>query len=862
MFGTGPRWRPGIKAKLYGAAVLSIIAVVMLSVASIHFARLTDIAADRFYYEGFEGVENSTRLHALLEQHRRIVESAPAEVDRERLDASRRSMGERNGQLDKLLSDLVERKSDPTIDAIESELAKKTPELMAAGEEVISYAYDFAHDKAVEAAIAYAATADEFERLLGDYRRRQLTLAHAAVLNLSQNARQLSLWVIFSALIALLLIGPVGLTVTRGVLGRLARITNYMTRLASQATPEEVPSRNDLDEVGNMARAVQVFKENGAELLERKRQLEEATLHRNVALNNMAHGLCMFDAKQQLIICNGRYASMYQLPPELTNAGTHLRAILDYRRLHGNLGERPEETLATLSATGPNNSVSFTKNLSDGRAISISRQMMHDGGWVAVHEDITERRRSEAQIAHLAHHDHLTNLPNRVFLREQLDDAVRHLQRGRKFAILCLDLDRFKGVNDSLGHPVGDALLKAVGKRLQECVQASDFVARLGGDEFAVIQSGVHRAEDCSDLAQRIIDSVSEPYLIEGHQAIVGASIGIAIAPVDGTSPDQLLKNADLAMYQAKADGRGAYRLFEPQMDAFIQQRRALELDLRHALSMNQLKLYYQPIVDTKLGKVIGFEALMRWFHPERGEVPPSEFVRLAEETGLISPLGEWVVRSACAEARNWSEHISVAVNLSSVQLKNVNLPQVILSALATVGLPASRLELEITESVLLENDTKTLAMLNQLRSLGVRIAMDDFGTGYSSLSYLQSFPLDKMKIDQSFIRNLTTKPEARAIVRAITSLARAFNIRVVAEGVETAEQVQILEAEGCTEFQGYYFGRPQPPETISGAISECGRVLNGPDDQSSEAPVVVRLPRPNDLNPRPKPLINRKRIS
>jgi EAL domain-containing protein (putative c-di-GMP-specific phosphodiesterase class I) len=297
-------------------------------------------------------------------------------------------------------------------------------------------------------------------------------------------------------------------------------------------------------------------------------------------------------------------------------------------------------------------------------------------------------------------------------------------------------------------------------------------------------------------------------------------------------------------------------------MDAFIQQRRALELDLRHALSMNQLRLYYQPVVDTKLGKVIGFEALMRWFHPVRGEIPPTEFIRLAEETGLISPLGEWVLRSACAEACRWPDHISVAVNLSSVQLKNVNLPQVILSALATVGLPASRLEVEITESVLLENDTKTLVMLNQLRSLGVRIAMDDFGTGYSSLSYLQSFPLDKMKIDQSFIRNLTTKPEARAIVRAITSLARAFHIRVVAEGVETAEQLQILEAEGCTEFQGYFFGRPQPPETILGIISECGHVLTRRDDQTADAPAVVRMARPNDLNPRSLTLNNRKRIS
>jgi diguanylate cyclase (GGDEF)-like protein len=820
------KWRIGIRAKLYCAAVLSTIAVAVLTVASFHFARVTDVAADRLYHEGFEGVENSTQLQSLLEQHRRIVESAPAEVDRKHLEASQRAMIEKSSQLSTLLKDLVVRVSDPKVDAIETEMAAKLPKLIERAQNVLFYATNFAQDKAIDSATEYARTADEFEQLIRDYRARRMSLADAAVLTLSESARTLTLWVSFSALTALLLIGPIGLTITRGVLSRIERITSYMSRLASHEVTEAVPSRGDRDEVGDMARAVQVFRDNGTELLERKSQLEQANLHRDVALNNMTHGLCMFDAKQRLIICNGRYAEMYGLPPELTKPGATLREILEYRMAHGMLGERPEQAIADLSRMADTNVNNSVKEMPDGRIISISRQAKPDGGWVAVHEDVTERRQSEARIAHLARHDQLTDLPNRVFFREELDDAVHHLRRGRHFAVHCLDLDRFKGVNDSLGHPVGDALLRAVGDRLRNCVQTSDFVARLGGDEFAVIQVGVGRPEDCSNLASRIIDTISEPYSIDGHQVIVGASVGIALAPADGTSADQLLKNADLAMYRAKAEGRGAYRLFEPEMDALIQARRALELDLRHALSSNQLQLYYQPLVDTKLGAVTGLEALLRWFHPRLGEIPPSEFIPLAEETGLISSLGEWIFRSACAEACKWPRHIRVAVNLSSVQVRNGNIAQVILGALAASGLPASRLEIEITESVLLENDAKTLSMLNQLRSLGIRIAMDDFGTGYSSLSYLRSFPLDKIKIDRSFIRDLATKSEARAIVRAITSLARALNISVVAEGVETAEQLKIVQAEGCTEIQGYFFSRPRPAAEIGEIISRCDKMM------------------------------------
>jgi diguanylate cyclase (GGDEF)-like protein len=463
--------------------------------------------------------------------------------------------------------------------------------------------------------------------------------------------------------------------------------------------------------------------------------------------------------------------------------------------------------------------------LPDGRTISIAHQTMPDGGWVAVYENITERRQAEARIEHLARHDQLTNLPNRVFFRAELDEAVERLKRGQSFAVHCIDLDKFKIINDTLGHPVGDELLRAVSSRLRDCLQASDFVARLGGDEFAIVQSDVERPEDCTNLARRIIDVVSAPYILESHHLVIGASIGIAIASGKEADPDQLLKNADLAMYRAKSDGRGAYRIFEQEMDARIQARREMERDLRHALDAGEIELYFQPIVNPARG-VVAFEALVRWFHPKDGEVPPNKFIPLAEENGLIGPLGEWIFRSACAEATKWPSEISVAVNLSSAQIKLGNIGQTILSALANSGLAASRLEIEITESVLLDNDARTLALFNQLRTLGVRIALDDFGTGYSSLSYLRNLPVDKIKIDQSFIRDVVEKPEARAIVKAIVSLANALNIGVVAEGVETAQQWDIVQAEGCQQIQGYFLSRAHPATAVKSVIARCRKIV------------------------------------
>ncbi len=553
-----------------------------------------------------------------------------------------------------------------------------------------------------------------------------------------------------------------------------------------------------------------------AELRQREQELEAQNLRFDAAINNMSQGLIMFDAEANMVICNQRYMEMYDLSPEVVKPGCSLRDLLIHRRATNTYSGDPDEYIPTLlNALKKGQTFTLLTELADGRSISVINHPMADGGWVATHEDITERREAEKQIAHMATHDVLTDLPNRMLLRERLSEALAGLAQDGQLAVLYVDLDHFKTVNDTLGHSVGDELLQAVADRLRGCAEPTDLVAHVGGDEFAIIQPRLERRSDAAFLAKNICTALKAPYDLSGHVAIVDASVGIALAPSDGSEPDELLKNADLALYRAKADGRGGLRFFEPDMDARMRARRTLELDLRRTLNEGAFELYYQPIVNIESGEVTCLEALLRWNHPERGPIPPSEFVPVAEEMGLIVPLGEWVLRKACSDAANWPSGIAVAVNLSPTQIVGADLMPTVIGALARSGLPAARLEVEITEAVLMQSVKATLATLHNLRELGARISLDDFGTGYSSLSYLRSFPLDKIKVDRCFIGGLPGG-DSLAIVRAIVSLAHSLNMTTTAEGVETELQAQQVRALGCTEMQGFHISRPRRLEDIS----------------------------------------------
>ena len=682
-----------------------------------------------------------------------------------------------------------------------------------------------------------------------------------------------------------------------------------------------------------------------------KWRLKQQNDQLDAALNNMTHGLVMFDADQRLVVCNQRYIEMYRLTPEQSKPGTTMREILQHRLANGCYNKTDPALFVDDLAREFNKRSSDTHELVDGRIIHVRRQEAASGGWVITHEDITERqklhakleqnnkllsertsrlqtiidnfpgglsfldrdlrivfcnekakllldlpdslfangppsiedlfrynaqrgeygpgeveehvanrmaivrsspqgqehermrpdgtvldvrsapldgggfiatymditerRRSEAKIAHMALHDALTGLANRVLLNEQLEQALTRVKRGEMVAVHLLDLDHFKNVNDTLGHPAGDKLLKDAACRLRALVRDTDTIARMGGDEFAILQVAIGQPADATALAQRVIQSVGAPYEIDGRQVLIGTSVGIAIGPADGLTSDQLMRNADLALYRAKGDGRGTYRFFEAEMDAQMQQRRVMELDLRKALTAGQFELHYQPVVNLENNKISGFEALVRWQHPEKGMIAPGQFIGLAEEIGFIVPLGEWVIREACATAAKWPGHMRISVNLSPAQFKNSGLVQVVVGALAASGLAANRLELEITETALLEDSEATFATLYRLRELGVRIAMDDFGTGYSSLAYLQSFPFDRIKIDRSFIRDIADSIGSVNIVRAVAALAKGLGMETTAEGVETSEQLDSVRSEGCTEMQGFLFSRPRPAEEL-----------------------------------------------
>jgi diguanylate cyclase (GGDEF)-like protein len=566
------------------------------------------------------------------------------------------------------------------------------------------------------------------------------------------------------------------------------------------------------------------------------REIERQNRLFGLALDTMRQGLCMFDRDRRLVVSNRAYAEMYRIAPGEVQPGMPLEDVLRQRAEAGNV---PVEGMNVfidkrVKLAGHYGAAVFEVEMTDGRVILIQHQPNGDGGWVATHEDITEQKRNQARIQHLASHDSLTDLPNRTLYQDHLEQVSARVDSGEIVAALCIDLDYFKNVNDTLGHAMGDKVLREASRRLVASVREGDIVARLGGDEFAVLAGRLERAEDAALLADKITKNIAEPVEIDGHRVLIGASAGIAVAPHDATDGVDLMKHADLALYRAKDDGRGAYHFYEHGLDAALQDRRSMETALREALVHDELFLVFQPLIDLADNRVCSCEALLRWRHPERGLVAPGAFISIAEESGLIVPIGEWVLREACKAAAQWPEDIGVAVNLSPVQFKkNRSLVEQVQSALDYSGLHPTRLELEITESTLLADNEVALETLRRLKELGLRLALDDFGTGYSSLSYLRRFPFDKIKIDQSFVRDSPYGSDGLAIVKAVIGLGRSLGIRTTAEGVETEAQLDVVREQGCTEVQGYLFSMPLPTKEINEFINRLHAPMLSDDEVS-----------------------------
>ncbi|MCV0428226.1 MAG: EAL domain-containing protein [Roseibium sp.] len=635
-------------------------------------------------------------------------------------------------------------------------------------------------------------------------------------------------WLFLFGLLTLVAFASVAFLLSRQITRPLTNITRVLSGIAAGDFESKVVGTERLDEVGDIARSVVSLQRSVKErdalrvrvhekntiLKSQEAMLREQNILFDAALNNMSHGLCMFDAAGKLIVSNQRFAELFELDPKSLKPGmttNQLAALQNVEKLDSDL----EESLELHFHHGPSSNATQSTEMvkiRSGRIVLTTRQPLSDGGWVAISEDITERQEARDRLAFLARHDILTQLPNRIEFRDQMELLLKRQQvQGGKFAVLCLDLDEFKTVNDSLGHPIGDELLRQVAERLKTLISDRELVVRLGGDEFAILSDLPADLRAIDELSQSVIWELSQPFQIADHEIVIGVSIGISVAKGDGIAGDELFKQADLALYRAKEDGRNTHRFFEEDMGTAVNDRRELITDLRNAISNGELELYFQPQYSLQTQEVSGFEALVRWHHPTRGMVSPGEFIPLAEDTGLIMPLGEWVLNEACRIAVTWPDHLRIAVNLSPRQLRGHAFGPVLITALAKSGLSPDRLELEVTESVLLTDSEDVLDALHQAKSLGVKVSMDDFGTGYSSLSYLRRFPFDKIKIDQSFVRSMAYSDDSISIVKAVIELAKNLDMTTTAEGVETKQLLDMLTEIGCTDAQGYFLGHPLP---------------------------------------------------
>ena len=583
-------------------------------------------------------------------------------------------------------------------------------------------------------------------------------------------------------------------------------------RSLSSTTDDLKRTASDLASANQaVAFANQELRARNRRLVEKEDALRSQNMLFDAALNNMSQGLCMFDDALRPIVFNTQFQRLFRFSAAVARDDP-MAAMTSpsLRQLAPDLAPELQENVSR------NEAASFETECADGRIVAVSQQPMPDGGWVATFEDVTEQRRVQARIAYMARHDGLTSLPNRNAFRERIHQAVHDCGAdGTMLAVMCLDLDHFKAVNDTLGHPAGDALLCAVAERLSACVRDTDMVARFGGDEFAILQPGMQRVDEAERLAARVVEDMRKPFQINGEAVYATASLGIAVAPRHGHDPDALLKNADLALYAAKADGRRSYRFFETEMDERLSRRHAMERDLRQALAEGQFDLHYQPVVHLRSMKITGLEALLRWTHPVRGMVPPSTFIPVAEDAGLITEIGRWVLRRACQDAASWPAHLKVSVNLSAAQFAHGDIAEDIADTLQRTPLRPDRLVVEITESLLLSENKATLGTLHRLKALGIDIAMDDFGTGYSSLSYLRKYPFDRIKIDRAFVSTASHGEQGAAIIKTIVNLGHSLGMGTVAEGVETEKDLEMLLAAGCAEGQGYLFSPPVPRDRV-----------------------------------------------
>jgi diguanylate cyclase (GGDEF)-like protein len=827
--------RPQIATKLYGAIALFLAMVYVLAAIAIHFAGRTEQISVRLRGGGLATVEMVTRIEQLLRHHKRLVASAPAVADRGALEADERAYRALTADI----AALIPRAQD----AGDGRLALRFAAIAAAGQAAIDAAKLGQRAQALASASAYAEAMAGLERSLAAQRMGSLDEVEETLTRLGERARALITWVAAGAAITGLLIGPLGLLLLHRMLTRLQAIGWALIRLARNDTSVDIPGALASDEIGQLARSVTVFKAKSIELLQNKAELERVNLQLDAAINNIPLGLSMFDAQERLLVCNKTYAEMYDVPRELVRPGTVHCALWEHRvrrgARHSETQEKPPEVQA--AGTGPARPPSMIIEFGTERVIAVSRQPLHGGGWVSLHEDITKRRRQEEKITHLARHDALTGLANRVLFREQLEDALLRLPRGHGFAVLCLDLDHFKAVNDTLGHPVGDAVLVEAGQRLLACVREGDLVARLGGDEFAIIQASVRDRGQTENLAARIVETVSAPYAIDGQGIDISTSVGITLAPRDGSDAARLMKNADLALYRAKTDGRRTHAFYRTEMNDQVQVRRGLEVDLRRALQREQIELVYQPLVDLQSQRIAAFKVLPSWHHPEHGPLSPGDFASLAEDAGIIMEAGEWMLQRACAQAARWPDDVRVVVNVSALQFQKRNLVEVVLQALAASGLAPARLELDIAESMLLHENKGMLAVLHQLRQLGVGIGLADFGRGYCALSYLRSFPFGTLKIDKGLIATMAHKPDARAIVHSIIGLGRNLGMTTAAEGVESFEQLELLSSWGCGEAQGYLLSPPLPAAETERALGEPVRLARTAAGELSQSSVRLK---------------------